>query len=337
MINEQTEGVVLAEQAPRLERQEDGRLRLSWSRETTGMQVNIFWSAQPHWDESACHLIAEAEGMSEWIFDDPQPETRNYYFVQIDHEVLLPVAERVIPFQNVPNFRDMGGYAAANGRRVRWGKLYRSAELSRMTERDIRYAQSLGVAWICDLRTDDEIGRHPSPRIGAEINEQLSFLASADPREMFAAGITADMLADANRQMVGNTELTARFMRRLLAFQGAPVLFHCATGKDRTGFIGSVVLQALGVSRDDILNDYALTNRFAGHFKANIAQPSSYESLMAGLSEDVLAALSEARPAYMQAAFDELDGKYGSFEAYWISGLGLSREELAQLRDYYLA
>lgn len=325
----------------RLERTEAGELRLTWLEEEANLPVQIYWSPQPQFAEREATLIAEIAGPSAVGFPDPQPEGRSYYHIRLGDELLPPVAERIVPLQRVPNFRDMGGYAAAEGRRVQWGKLYRSAELARMTEWDRQYARSLGIVWICDLRTPGEVRRYPSPRIGGELNENLSFMASADPGEMASVssdGMTINMLADANRMMVGNTELAALFLRRLLDQEGAPVLFHCAAGKDRTGFVGSLILQALGVDRQDILSDYALTNRFAERLngEAGGGGAPAWAEAMKHLPEEVRSALIEARPAYLQAAFDEIDRKYGGFETYWTIGLGLSLEELRRLRDFYL-
>ncbi|MGG6310163.1 tyrosine-protein phosphatase [Paenibacillus macerans] len=331
----------LREERVRLERTEAGELRLLWLQKEADLPVQIYWSPRPQFAEQEARLIAETLGASAHAFADPQPEGRSYYHIRLGDELLPTVAERIVPLERVPNFRDMGGYAAADGHRVQWGKLYRSAELARMTEQDIEYARSLGIVWICDLRTPGEVRRYPSPRIGGELNENLSFMASADPGEMTAAGMagmTLDMLADANRMMAGNTELAARFLRRLLDQQGAPILFHCAAGKDRTGFVGSLILQALGVDREDILSDYALTNRFAERLKGEVGDGGdpAWAEAMKGLPEEVRSGMLEARPSYLQAAFDEIDRKYGDFEAYWTSGLGLGLEELRRLRGYYL-
>ncbi|WP_018750568.1 tyrosine-protein phosphatase [Paenibacillus sanguinis] len=338
MIRKMEPAAALRDERVRLERMISGELHLSWLGEEVNRPVHIYWSPLPIFAESEARLIAEAAGPFAHSFSDPQPEGRGYFHIQLGDEMLPPVAERIVPLGSVPNFRDMGGYAGADGRRVQWGKLYRSAELARMTERDIQYARSLGIVWICDLRTPREVQRYPSPRIGGELTENLSFMASTDPEEMFAASVTGDMLADANRQMVGNTELAAHFLRRLLDQQGAPILFHCAAGKDRTGFIGSLILQALGACREDILNDYALTNRFSERLNVETSNGGdpAWATKMKELPEDVRFALMEARPAYLQAAFDEIDRKYGDFETYWTRGLGLSLEELRQLRDDYL-
>lgn len=337
-MSERNGAVAASEQPVCVERTDEGKLRLVWGERGLPEKVRIYWSPNPQCAEGEAELLAEASGVTEWSFDDPSPGTRSYYYIMAEHGAALPAAERVLPADSVINFRDMGGYAAAGGRRVKWGKLYRSADLSRMTERDIDYARSLNIAWICDLRTDDEVRRSPSPRIGHETNEQLSLMASADPTRMAGLdGITVDMLAHMNRMMVGQIGLTARFFRRLLDQEGAPILFHCAAGKDRTGFAGAMILHALGVERADIARDYALTNRFAERFKAVMGTAHEpFASMLAGLPEEVLSAMMEARPSYMEAAFDEIDRRYGSFESYWTSGLGLGLEELDKLREHYL-
>lgn len=336
---EQNETADLREERIRLERAENGELRLSWLKEEKDLPVKIYWSPRPQFEERESTLIAAFAGPIAYGFSDPQPEGRSYYHIRLGEQMLPPVAERIVPLRNVLNFRDLGGYPAADGRRVQWGKLYRSADLSRMDGKDLRYARSLGIAWICDLRTSEEARRYPSPRIESEVNELLSFMASADPGELAAAasGMTVNMLADMNRQMVGYTKLAARFMRRLLDQQGASILFHCAAGKDRTGFVSWLILQALGVDRKYILSDYTLTNRFAERLKGGMDEGDPvWAKTMERLPEDVRTALLEAKPSYLQAAFDELDRKYGNFETYWTSGLGLTAEELRQLRDQYL-
>ncbi|MCR2807773.1 tyrosine-protein phosphatase [Paenibacillus soyae] len=327
-------------QTVKLERLGGEQLRLSWHPPVTVGKATIYRSDSPYLIEEDAHLIAVVTQARELTFADPKPYVRGYFFVKFEDGRSVRVAERVVPLKGALNFRDMGGYRAGDGRSVKWGKLFRSADLSRLTEEDLAYLASLQLAWICDLRSDAELAVSPSPPIGSAVNEQLSFLASANPEEMMSAqSLTVDILAHMNRGMVGNTALTAEYFRRLLQREGAPTLFHCAAGKDRTGFIASVVLQALGVDRDTILEDYAMTNDFSERFRSAMigsAQAEQHSAMLAKLPSEVIEALMAAKPAYLAASFEEIDARYGSFEGYWRQGLGLSAEELELLRGYYL-
>ncbi len=323
-----------------LERLDKDQLRLSWFPPAAVGKAAVYRSDSPGFREQEAHLVAVVTQAQQLTFADPKPGSRGYYFVTFEDDRTFAVAERILPLQGAFNFRDMGGYPSADGRSVKWGKLFRSADLSRLTEADLSYLTSLQLTWICDLRSDGELAISPSPPIGSALNEQLSFLAAANPEELMSGQtISMDMLAHMNRAMVANTALTADYFRRLLQRNGAPTLFHCAAGKDRTGFIASVLLQALGVNRDTILEDYALTNHFSERFKTSMvgsAQAEAHAAMLARLPVEVIEALVAARPEYLAASFEEMDARYGSFEGFWQHGLGLSEEELERLRDYYL-
>lgn len=325
-----------------MERLDGLALRISWNPPVDTDKAWIFRSDRPELDEGNAHLVAVVTQAQELTFQDPNPGVRGYYFVKFGELGVIPVAERVLPLLGGLNFRDMGGYEGADGRCVKWGRLYRSADLSRLTEADVAYLSQLDIAWICDLRTDAELVHSPSPRIGGERNEQLSFMSTANPYELMRLEeIDENMLALMNRQMVGNAALSAAFFGKLLELKGAPFLFHCAAGKDRTGFLASLILQALGVDREVILTDYALTNMFAERFRAGMlggrSDRNPHAALMSKLRPEVVHAMSEARPAYLAASFEEIDARYGSFEGYWSKGLGLGSAELERLRSYYLA
>ncbi|CAM4393257.1 tyrosine-protein phosphatase [Paenibacillus alkaliterrae] len=322
-----------------LERFGQNQIRISWHPKAMVSKVSLFRASEPHFDESSAHLIAVVTQGGHWTFQDPQPAARGYYFVKFSEDFIVTVADRMLPLQGALNFRDMGGYSAADGRRVKWGKLFRSAELSQLTASDILYLQQLGIDWICDLRTSEEIALQPSPSIGRERNENLSFMPSASPDLMSAmTEISESMLADMNRHMVSNTALTAIIMKRLLAGGGAPALFHCAAGKDRTGFVSAAVLLAVGVPRETVLYDYALTNHFTDSFKEKMAAAGggAHAPFMNKLSPSLTQALMEARPAYLQASFDEIDTRYGSFEQYWEEGLCLTSRDRERLQSMLL-
>lgn len=180
-------------------------------------------------------------------------------------------ASRRLPLDGAHNARDLGGYAGVDGRRVRWGRLYRSDALGELSDDDVSYLARLGVQQVVDFRSDlererepDRLPASPAPRVVL----RPIFGEALDPqtlRDRILSGGArrdemAEMLVAGNRAFV--TEFAgvySDFLRDLANPENLPVLFHCTAGKDRTGILAAVVLAALGVSDDDIVHDYMLT------------------------------------------------------------------------------
>lgn len=248
-------------------------------------------------------------------------------------EVVINAPSRVISLVGASNFRDLGGYLTQDYRRVKWRKLFRSADLSKVTKEDKTKLASLELAWIFDLRTAKERASHPTPSLGKEINEHLSFLDAADPYAIFQqkSSLNEELLVELNRQMAHRIEVLQSFVRRWLSLEGKSFLFHCMAGKDRTGFIGAFILRTLGVGLESIKQDYMLTNTYWRKELLN-GEVDQFHTVDPAIAQ----ALLEAREAYIIAAMNEIDDHFGGFEAYWKDALGFSVAELNQLREHYL-
>jgi protein-tyrosine phosphatase len=265
----------------------------------------------------------------------------------------LPPARREpgrrIPFDGPGNLRDLGGYRAADGRSVRWGALYRSDHLGRLSARDLRQLRRLQLATLVDFRSAAEKAERPNrlpPGHGIKVVE-LPLFDDADSTGLGAdlrarmergdlAGIdAAALLVEANERLVREfTPAYRRFVAEVLAARGAPVLFHCTAGKDRTGFAAAILLRLLGVPEEAIVADYMRSKDYS------VAARRRELLLIRLLKGRELTALVRAllgvEAAYLQAAFDAIDHEYGSFAAYARDGLGLSDADIAQLRKQLL-
>jgi protein-tyrosine phosphatase len=254
--------------------------------------------------------------------------------------------ERRLSFSGAKNFRDLGGYQAADGRTVRWGLLYRSDSLHKLTGADLRYLSTLHLDRIIDFRSTYEKNLEPD-RIPEELKPRLVHIPILDSstglfqhsRDEFVKIIPA---IDAAEFMVNtNIELVTRFageMRQfidiLLSSNGGSVLFHCAAGKDRTGFAAALFLRLMGVPQDVVLDDYLLTNQY---FLSSYRWTLRVLRLVRGrrFAKSVREFMI-AEPAYLGSAFKVIDETYGSFERYVSDGLGLTSTDIVHLQALYL-
>lgn len=252
---------------------------------------------------------------------------------------------RRIPFDGPGNLRDLGGYKTSDGRSVRWGVLYRSDHLGKLSARDLRQLRRLELATLVDFRSAAEKADAPNrlPRgHGIRVvelplfDDDTSTAMGTELRARIArgelAGIdAAALLIEANQRLVGEfTPAYRQFVAELLAADGAPVLFHCTAGKDRTGFAAAVVLRLLGVPEEAIVADYMRSRDYS------LAARRRDLLLLRLLKGRELTALVRTllgvEAAYLQAAFDAIDREYGSFDNYVRDGLGLGEAEIARLR-----
>ena len=234
-----------------------------------------------------------------------------------------------------PNFRDLGGYRTADGKAtVRRHHLFRSDHLGNLGADDIQLLSGKlrERVRVLDLRgvTEREtavcvlegVTVH-SLSIEPTIVQTLSDLTDAG-HKLTRAQVVGHM-QDTYRGFVRhNTHRFSSLFGHLLESDD-PLVFHCTAGKDRTGFAAALILLALGVSRDDVMRDYLLTN-----------QRLKPKSEWRGLTPDVASVLYRVQPEFLDAAFEAVQQKYGNVEGYLRDGLGLREAERARLRELYL-
>lgn len=236
--------------------------------------------------------------------------------------------------EGASNFRDLGGLKARDGRRVRAGAVYRSDHLARLTAEGARALPALPVRVSADFRGVQERAATPyaiegvrvlplsvEPSVFRRLNAFMQDGAVPSTEQ------TVGMMCETYRDFV--TEHAATFGRLLrhLATHDDPLVFHCTAGKDRTGYAAALLLSVLGVERDTIQDDYLLTNRLyrrdpgaEGHGPAH-----------------VMNVLWQVQPAFLHAAFDEIDQRHGGMQRYLQGPAGLSAGELEALRERLLA
>ncbi|MFW0794144.1 tyrosine-protein phosphatase [Gordonia sp. CPCC 205515] len=257
------------------------------------------------------------------------------------------------PVPTLPNLRDLGGWATADGRTVRPGVLYRSTDFSSLATIDLEAFEALGIRTIYDLRSATERKALPDPDLPEVTDIHLDVLADAetaipadlqnffsDPASVamvtkeLSGSKAKELIAQTYRQMITLPSGLAAYrglFHGLLGEHAGPSLFHCTTGKDRTGWAAASFLTLLGVAKDDVYADYLLTNeRLVPALK-----PVFDRFGAAGGNPDLLIPVLGVDAGYLDAAFDEVDTTYGGIAEYFADGLGVGPDEQEQLRHLY--
>ncbi|MGW7823111.1 tyrosine-protein phosphatase [Streptomyces puniciscabiei] len=250
----------------------------------------------------------------------------------------------------VRNFRDVGGLPTTDGRRVRYGVLFRSGHLAHATEEDAAFLASLGLHTIFDFRNAaDQKLEGPDVELPGVRNVNLPLSDPADGAEFWKMVRDGDLgqlraILDDGKgaaRMIASyrtivRERTAEHARVLhaLAEDSVPALMHCAAGKDRAGISIAVTLLALGVEREAIVADYLESN--ATHRRYKVRRSGSADTAYTPEVMELLSPLFDARAEYLQAAFETIGETWGGVDTYLERGLGLTPASRAVLRERLL-
>jgi protein-tyrosine phosphatase len=247
-------------------------------------------------------------------------------------------AKRHVVLQGAANFRDLGGYTTKDGRQVKWGEVYRSADISKLTDSDMAELKKLNIDYDVDLRGHQESAQAPD-----RLNPGMDYVllpAGSDNinwmQEMSKIkGTQGDSLMIA---YYSNTQyLTDRykpmFDKLLNLPDGQSLVFHCSAGKDRTGIGSALFLYSLGVPYDTIMSDYLASNYYRKDINAQLSmQMVQYMHL----SPEVAKSMAGVKKEYLDATFKAITNQYGSVDNYLKTQLGLDDEKIALLKKKFL-
>jgi protein-tyrosine phosphatase len=254
-----------------------------------------------------------------------------------DRESLLAAhRHRQVVFDGACNARDLGGLPTVDGRVTRTGVVYRSDTLAYLSDPDLARLAALGVRAVVDLRATDEQQRAPDrlPN-GAIALHHAGFIPNGNA-EMISA-VNAGRLSEqqAHTAMLGQYRRLAlehldrfrEYLDVLLGSDGTPLIFHCASGKDRTGLAAAITLLAVGVPQPLVIEDYVLSNY----------QRRKVDLFHAAASTAAVEQIMSADARYLEAAIAAMCEGFGSIDAYLSDGLGLNASTRAVLRDLLVA
>ncbi len=261
------------------------------------------------------------------------------------------VAARHVPLKGQPNFRDLGGYATGDGRRLKWGLIYRSGELSKLHEEDVDRLVSLGIRTVVDLRSRLEVDVRGAGRLPDDVRRIEFPIDSGELLSIILPGISSgdfskippDLLADVNRRLVvENRAEYAGLLRAVADPANRPLVFHCTHGKDRAGLGAALILSVLGVAWETVLDDYLLTNLCRRAIDAKLLQKMrGVAAERRGIPPEQVdmtnaEALLVVRASNLYAAREEVHRRYGSFGNFFREGLGCTTSELERFQEELL-
>jgi protein-tyrosine phosphatase len=255
---------------------------------------------------------------------------------------------RILPLEGGSNFRDLGGYPAADGKTVRRGLLFRSAAPSSLTAQDETYLAQFGFESVMDLRSSEEIELFPNQWAAhAGIGYYKYDYSIANMLPTRAEDLQNIDLAQMYPSMALSLKPQLKQYFTLLAEGKAPIMVNCSAGQDRTGITSALLLTVLGVPRQMVIEDYLLSSDFrrpqiergnvdlAAHAKDN-----AFAAMMARYSQ---AEQTHASPLvtkdgtpYLEFALRQIEKDYGSVEGFLTKEVGVTAQQLDQIRALYL-
>ncbi|MCD8351110.1 MAG: tyrosine-protein phosphatase [Planctomycetaceae bacterium] len=213
--------------------------------------------------------------------------------------------------EGAPNLRDLGGYPAADGKRVKMNQVYRSDDLYDLTDAGLASLETVGIRCVVDFRTRNEALLSPD-RLPSTVQESVDIPIDAGRLmthyydETLNARKTQGIMITVYRALASDFQPAYRRFFSLLADPAnIPLLFHCTAGKDRTGFAAALFLSSLGVAREVVVDDYLLS---VERLREKYVEGVDYD--------ETTKPLFQVEPSFIGAAFDIIDSQYGGVESY---------------------
>lgn len=240
---------------------------------------------------------------------------------------------RVLPLTGVANFRDLGGYPTIDGGTTRWGTVFRADGLHQLTDDDVEVLRGLPLRTVIDLRTPDEVserGRYPVEAHPVTLHHLSVLDRTWDIDEARRDALPpAEFLHQQYRTMLReNGERYAAALTLVADRESAPVVFHCAAGKDRTGLLAALVLGSVGVPRRWIVEDFALTSIAMDRIMDEMRKDPERAAFLA----EVPTTFFSADPVGMDRTLADVEDEHGSIRDY-LRQLGVADDTLGQLAE----
>tara|TARA_B100001027_G_scaffold108081_1_gene74477 strand:+ start:2422 stop:3306 length:885 start_codon:yes stop_codon:yes gene_type:complete len=249
---------------------------------------------------------------------------------------------RKILLDGTSNTRELGGYKTKDGKSLKWGVLYRSDKLSELTDPDQKYLTQLGIKTVIDFRSEEEKQNEPD-----QVPSNLKYIempieADGAIRPKVEAILKGDLnedvgaiLVETNKEFISDFSGVFKSFIESLVENQEPTLFHCTAGKDRAGFAAALVLLAVGVPEEIVIEDYMKTNKYTEETIQDYINKINLYSL-GNVDAEILRPLLGVEERFIRAALDEIKLNYGNVESFIKDGLEIPDESIVELKNFLL-
>lgn len=313
-------------------------VRISWRIRGKIHKIAIF--SRPSADEIEHHFtVASLKDRASTNISGLDPDIRYYFEVVSNSGSKIIISERRVSLEGSVNFRDLGGYDTVDGRRVKWGLVFRSDNLGRLTDRDVAFIQRMGIRLVCDFRTPAEVEKLPDrfPRDGGAKNLHLPIRhGEFDPANTFERikkgdieWMTEEFMIKGYIKNIDNfAPVWSTVFNCLSKSSNRPMVFHCTGGKDRAGVCAALILLTLGVPEKTVVTDHGLSNIYiAGVLEKIYARIRSL-----GVDPRQVSPYFAAPRRAILVLIDHIRQTYGSADSYLRKKGGVEQKVIDQLK-----
>ena len=320
-------------------RRGDDSVEISWNPAVADPGVTIYRGDSPDCIEIDTPVAHATDGHSVML-SELDPGRPHFFKLVAPDGAGLIVGERRPVVDGCPNLRDLGGYETTDGRQVKWGRIYRSSNLGRLTDKGLRQIKQLGINRVCDFRTDAEAQKLPNRFPDSEAVGYVRLPiqhGDFEPTSVFdrikkgdCGWISEDFMIQGYIESVERYPDVWATLFNLLADQRhRPLLFHCTGGKDRTGAAAALILLALGVTAETVIADYGLSDGYNVDVRKAI-----YAHLQPfGVDIAKVEPYFTAPESRIRELLEHVNARYGSAVNYLVKRAGLSEKTMALLKD----
>ena len=301
--------------------------------------VKIYSSVDPQNFDTENGLIAECPISDENIRIHTNPTiARKYFLLRFDDKYDRIVGTRSQQFNFVQNFRDLGGYKNYDKKRIKWGMLYRSGKIDSLDNESIQRMKNLKIKTLIDFR-DSQIFTLPPSSL--KLENIIHMPISLYPLDMleekinnheFKRGDACIFMQDLFIDLSKKATTTYKSMfNQLLMPENYPVVLTCSYGKDYTGFAVVLILSAMNIPEETILDDYLLTNQYLDKRSIDLNLVDFPLDI-----QEAVTALMTADEQYLNCAFKYIKRQYGSIQNYLEQELNMTPEKQKRLQEILL-
>lgn len=255
----------------------------------------------------------------------------------------IPASERRVPMEGAVNFRDIGGYETNDGRVVKWGRIYRSDGLARLTPKDHETLRRIRLRRVFDFRTPAEVSASPDRLPEDDAIEYVNLpvrhgaidftVAMKRLQKGDVSWLTPDFMVNGYiRNLEEYSGVWGQVINYLADTYDHAIVFHCTGGKDRTGTCAALILLMLGVAEEDVINDHQLSNGYIAHMLPDIYRLiASY-----GIDPELLVPYFTAPREGITTIINHIRDRYGSASEYLSKKAGVKKETQERLKEQLL-